>query len=131
MLDWHVVNEPFVDMLEQLLGAKSFVLLDLPQVSLSVKVTAVAFGLHLTQGEEWDRLKVVLVEDAPDVLLTTVEDDAEENRQIQVCLMLIVRISGTDKFFVYFRTLVTASLDCEKIDHVVWAWVLDHKLPIV
>ena len=79
LLDWHVVNEPLVDMIKQLLGPVSFILLDLPEVGRTVEVTFVAFGLHLAHGQEGDRPEAVLFKDGFHISLVTVVNDAKED----------------------------------------------------
>ena len=124
----HVVQEPLVYVIKQLLCAICLVLLDFPEISLLVKIAFVAFDRHRTYGEIWNRFEAMLIEDSLHLGLVRIVDDSKEHRYAKVRVMLPVGVRSTNELIIDILALIAAHLDRKKVDHVVWPWVLNDKL---
>ena len=68
-LQWHIINESLIQMLQQFLCLKWHIFLDSPQVLILVKLPIVTLLLHLTRGQVWNRREAMLSEDLFHVLV--------------------------------------------------------------
>ena len=72
------MDEALVEVIKQLLSLIGIFFLDAPQILNLVEVTVTTFDLHLTRGDVWDRLKVVLSEDSFNICLIAIVNDTKE-----------------------------------------------------
>ena len=128
ILDWHIVDEALVKVIEQLLSLESVLFFHPPEVFCLVEVAVVALDLHFARGDVWDGSEAMLREDGLYVCIVRVVDHAKERWHGQMLLMLTIGVCSTNELLVDQVALVAASLDCEDVDQVVWTWILNHKL---
>ena len=131
LLNRHTVDKPLVDMVKQLLGSVGFILFDLPKVCGAIEITFIAFNFHLTHGQEWNCLEAVLLKDSFSFCVVCVVNDAEEDGDVELGLVMEVRVRRASQLIVDFLALLAALLDCEQVDHIVRSWVLDDQLSMM
>ena len=93
-------------MIKQLLSFKSIVSLDLPQIFLLVEVTIITLLLHLTSGNIWDSLQIMLCEQVFCLLLIRVIDHTEEGGHGKFVFMLLVRVCCPNELVLDIPTFV-------------------------